>query len=138
MVIQQVFLALALATAVLAFQPDNTERNKRDRAGATTKTAQQQGNNKEDLDMVATIRRAIRKDGTLSTNAQNVKIIVDRGHVWLRGPVANEAEMNKVLALAKQSAGEKNVTSQMEVIKGEKINGQEYIGIRDIRQPFGA
>jgi len=119
MAIERVFLALALATAASAFQADNTERNKRDREG-TTKTAQQQGNNKADLDMVAKIRRAIRKDDTLSTNARNVKIIVAQGHVWLRGPVATEAEMTKVLALAKESAGDKNVTSEMEVIKGER------------------
>jgi osmotically-inducible protein OsmY len=70
---------------------DNTGVNKRDR-DSTNPTADQQKNDKSDLDLTAEIRRAIVKDKSLSTNAHNVKIIVKDGDVTLRGPVASREE----------------------------------------------
>ncbi len=116
---KQIVLSILIATAVAAQQPDNTERNKRDRDG-TTMTAEKQGSSKADMDLVAKIRRSITQDKTLSTTAQNVKIIVNEGHVWLRGPVPTEAERDRVVALAKKIANDQNVTSFLEVLKGGK------------------
>ncbi|HXI58783.1 MAG TPA: BON domain-containing protein [Polyangia bacterium] len=74
---------------------DNTATNKRDRedhGGSAEKTADQQKNDKSDIELSAEIRRAVVADKTLSTNAHNVKIIVENGHVTLKGPVASSAE----------------------------------------------
>ncbi len=119
MAMKHIAFSLLIATIGWAQQPDNTERNKRDRDG-TTMTAEKQGNSKADTDLVAKIRRSITKDKTLSTTAQNVKIIVNEGHVWLRGPVPSEAERDRVIELAKQNSNEKAVTSFLEVVKGDK------------------
>lgn len=116
MATRQVIFALVISAGLWAFQADNTARNKGDREGAAI-TAEKQGNNKADIKMVAQIRKAIVRDKTLSTNARNVKIVVNDGSVWLRGPVSSEAEKDRVLALARQLAGEKNVTSFVEVTK---------------------
>ena len=114
-----ILLAILFASASVAQQPDNTERNKRDRDG-TTMTAEKQGNSKEDTEMVARIRRAVTQDDTLSTASHNVKIVVNAGRVWLRGPVPTEEEKDRVISHARSIAGEQNVTNLLEVKKGNK------------------
>ena len=117
---KRVFLSIALATVLSAWQqPDNTEKNKRDREG-TTMTAEKQGNSKSDIDLLARIRRAITKDASMSTSARNVKIVVNGGQVWLRGPVTTETEKEQIGAAAKQLAGDANVNNLLEVSKGDK------------------
>jgi hypothetical protein len=71
--------------------PDNTGTNKRDRDPKEI-TADQQKSDKSDIQVTAEIRRAIMKDKTLSVNAHNIKIIVQQGHVTLKGPVSSNAE----------------------------------------------
>lgn len=83
---------------------DNTGVNKRDRDGGNP-TADQQKNDKSDLDLTAEIRRAIVKDKSLSTNAHNVKIIVKDGAVTLRGPVASREEKATVERKAVEVVG---------------------------------
>src|SRR5262245_18400863 len=61
---------------------DNTRRNVRDRESATV-TLLQQGIAKEDIEMTASIRKAVRSTSNLSLNAQNVKIVTKNGHVTL-------------------------------------------------------
>lgn len=73
-------------------QPDNTRMNQ----GTAQPTADQQTNNKSDVELTRQIRRAVVRDKTLSTNAHNVKIIVQHGDVTLRGPVKSEAEKMEV------------------------------------------
>ncbi len=120
MSIHRIFLALPVASALLAYQQaDNTERNTRDRS-ANTMTAEKQGNSKADVNLVARLRKAVVDDKSLSTNAHNVKIIVNGGRIWLRGPVESEAEKTRVEALVKETAGGKTATSSIEVIKGDK------------------
>jgi hyperosmotically inducible protein len=70
---------------------DNTGTNKRDRDGRAV-TADQQKNSKSDVELAAEIRRAVVGDKSLSTNAHNIKIIVQDGQVTLKGPVASKAE----------------------------------------------
>ena len=99
-------------------QPDNTKMNKRDR-NTNEPTADQQKNNRSDLDMTKEIRRAIENDKSLSTYAHNVKVVTQNGMVTLKGPVRSEEEKKAVESKAAQVAGEQNVTSQLE-IKAEK------------------
>jgi len=53
---------------------DNTTKNQRDRSGET-RTSGDQSNRSEDVQLTATIRRAVVKDHSLSATAKNVKII---------------------------------------------------------------
>jgi osmotically-inducible protein OsmY len=83
---------------------DNTSVNKRDRS-KNEATADQQKNDKSDVAVTAEIRRAIVKDKTLSTNAHNVKIIVQSGNVTLKGPVGSETERAAVAKAARDAMG---------------------------------
>src|SRR4051794_38029968 len=65
---------------------DDTAKNVRDRDG-TTPTSDQQSTDPKDVEITRRIRRAITKDGSMSTNARNVKIITVDRQVTLRGPV---------------------------------------------------
>jgi osmotically-inducible protein OsmY len=94
--------------------PDNTARNERDRGGET-KTSGDQGENETDRKIAQDVRQAITSDDSLSTNAQNVKIISQDGNVTLRGPVKSEKEKQEIETRAKQVAGVKSVDNQLEV-----------------------
>lgn len=75
----------------------------------------EQGNNQADLDLTQKIRQAVTDDTTLSTTAKNVKIISRDGKVLLMGPVASDAERQRVETVATQVAGAGNVTNHLEV-----------------------
>jgi osmotically-inducible protein OsmY len=105
--------ALAMAAA-LAQAPDNSKVNKRDdTTGAVT--ADQQSNNKQDLDLVRKIRKEITQDKSLSTYARNVKVITRDGMATLRGPVKSDEEKKAIEALATRIAGDGKVSSQLEI-----------------------
>lgn len=104
----------AEANEVKNREADNTGRNKRDRDGKSL-TADDQGNGGGDVEAVAKIRRAIVDDDGLSINAHNVKIIVDKSSVTLRGVVDSKAEKTRVEKLVKQSADGKRVVNKLEV-----------------------
>ena len=79
---------LALPVPALArpqSAPDNTKVNARDQE-KTQKTADQQNNNRADLEITRQIRKAIVADKSLSMNAHNIKIITADGMVTLKGP----------------------------------------------------
>ena len=92
---------------------DNTSKNQRDRSGET-RTSGDQSNSPEDVQITATIRRAV-EDHSLSATAKNVKIITADGVVTLRGPVQNEAEKTKIAELAQSAAGNAKIDNQLEV-----------------------
>jgi osmotically-inducible protein OsmY len=94
--------------------PDNTGTNVRDRGGET-KTPGDQAENEADRRITQNVRQAITSDDSLSTSAQNVKIISSDGTVTLRGPVKSEQEKKEIEAKAKQVAGVKRVDNQLEV-----------------------
>lgn len=94
---------------------DNSARNARDRDGAT-KTSGDQSENEADRALTQKIRQAITSDDGLSTNGQNVKIIMSDGQVTLRGPVKSAKEKADIAAKATQIAGVKQVDNQLEVI----------------------
>jgi hyperosmotically inducible periplasmic protein len=95
---------------------DNTGRNVRDR-DENAKTADQQSNDKGDLEITRQIRRAIVEDKSLSTDAHNVKIVTIDRVVTLRGPVASNEEKATIAAKAKKVAGVSKVENQLEVAK---------------------
>jgi hyperosmotically inducible periplasmic protein len=91
--------------------PDNSARNKNH-----TTTADQQPENKSDLEITRDIREAIVADKSLSTYAHNVKIITQNGAVTLRGPVHSVEEKHTVASKAADVVGGPNkVTNQLTV-----------------------
>jgi hypothetical protein len=95
---------------------DNTGTNQRDRKDSEP-TADQQKNDKTDLDLTAEIRRSVMADKALSTNAHNIKIIAENGKVTLKGPVATAKEKKIVEKKAQQIAGAANVVSEIQIKK---------------------
>ena len=64
------------ATASDATEADNTKQNSSEE-NKKTETAEKQSNNKDDLALTQKIRQAVMKDGSLSMNAKNTKIIAE-------------------------------------------------------------
>ena len=93
---------------------DNSAINKRDNDPAEL-TADQQKNDHSDVDLTAKIRRSIVSDKSLSTNAQNVKIVAQNGRVNLKGPVHSEAEKTNIEQRASSIAGQSNVKNEIDV-----------------------
>ena len=93
---------------------DNTELNVRDKSGATL-TPQKQTNREADRNLLATVRRAVVGDKTLSTSAHNIKIVARGGVVTLRGPVSSEDEKGRIADLAQQVAGVVSIENQLDV-----------------------
>lgn len=93
---------------------DNTKANKQPE-NKTTETADAAKNSKTDLKLMKTIRRAVVKDKSLSTNAHNVKIVAKEGKVTLSGPVNSDEEKKAVEQKATEVAGMNNVTSELTV-----------------------
>jgi osmotically-inducible protein OsmY len=81
---------------------DNTVRNK-----TTEVTADQAAQKGTGLDAEQKIRKAIVGDGTLSTNAHNCKVVVDKDAttVTLEGPVASADEKARLEKLAADTSG---------------------------------
>jgi hyperosmotically inducible protein len=95
---------------------DNTKVNQRDRQPSQV-TADQQANNRSDVEITRQIRKAIVADKSLSTYAHNVKIITKGSKVTLKGPVRTADEQKAVEAKANEIAGAGNVISQITIAK---------------------
>ena len=93
---------------------DNTGTNKRDRDDSA-KTADQAKNDKSDVEVAAAIRRSVIDDKSLSTNAHNVKIIVEADTVTLKGPVASKTEKATIAKKAADVVGRRKVVDEMSV-----------------------
>jgi hyperosmotically inducible protein len=93
---------------------DDTKVNQRDRDKAEP-TADQQKENQTDRELARQIRRALVKDKSLSTNAHNVKVIVQNGTVTLKGPVNSEEEKQTVESKAAEVAGASKVSSEIQI-----------------------
>jgi len=93
---------------------DNTTMNSRDK-GAPSQTPQTQSNAKADRELLASVRRTIVKDKSLSVTAHNIKILAEGGVVTLRGPVQSDDEKRKVEALAKSVAGVTSVDNKVDI-----------------------
>jgi osmotically-inducible protein OsmY len=93
---------------------DNTKANARDQSRSEP-TADQQKNNRSDLDITRDIRRALVGDKTLSSYAHNVKVITQNGEVTLKGPVRTMDEKTAVETKANSVAGAAHVKSELSV-----------------------
>lgn len=95
--------------------PDNTGNNRVDRSGDTV-TPPDQSESAIDVRITADIRRAIVEDDTMSTNAENIKIMTDKsGVVTLRGIVNSQAEKDAIDAKARAVGGVTRVDNQLEI-----------------------
>jgi len=90
---------------------------KRPSGAKTPPTASDQSENEADRKITQQIRQAVTKDDSLSTSAQNVKIITQNGKVTLRGTVNSDSEKQKVADKAKKVSGVKNVDNLITVEK---------------------
>jgi len=99
---------------VVTKDADNTDLNTRDKDNDTL-TPQKQPNAKSDLDVLAAVRSAIVDDKNLSMAAHNVKIVVAKGVVTLRGPVKSTAEKARVEELARKVAGVVTIDNQLDI-----------------------
>jgi hyperosmotically inducible protein len=95
-------------------EADNTKRNSAEQ-NKNTDTAEKQSNNKDDLALTQKIRQEVVKDGSLSMNAKNIKIIVRDGKVMLRGPVDSQKERDTIGTKAGEIAGKDKIDNQLEV-----------------------
>jgi len=124
-----IFVALLVASSSQAQQPtatpadpaasdsgqaDNTKRNSTEE-NKNTDTAEKQSNSKDDLALTQKIRQEVVKDGSLSMNAKNIKIIARDGKVMLRGPVDSQREKDTIGSKAGEIAGKDKVENQLEV-----------------------
>jgi hyperosmotically inducible protein len=114
-------LLLGTATLTLAQTPsngqasaDNSKINQRDQ-NANEPTADQQKDNRSDLDITRQIRKSIVADKSLSTYAHNVKIITQNGQVTLKGPVGSNDEKRAVASMAAAVVGESKVTDNLSI-----------------------
>ena len=80
-------------------------------------TAQDQSNNKPDVETTRVIRREITKTKGMSVKARNITIVTAGGVVTLKGSVKNMDEKMKIEAMAKKLAGSNTVKSDLEVGK---------------------
>jgi osmotically-inducible protein OsmY len=102
------------ATASDATGADNTRRNSSEQ-NKNTETAEKQSNSRDDLTLTQKVRQAVMKDGSLSMNAKNVKIIAQDGKITLKGPVDSQQEKDTIGTEAGEIAGKDKVDNQPEV-----------------------
>jgi len=100
-------------------EADNTKQNSSEE-NKKTETAEKQSNNKDDLALTQKIRQAVMKDGSLSMNAKNVKIIAQDGKITLKGPVDSQQEKDTIGTEAGEIAGKDKVDNQLEVKADKK------------------
>jgi hyperosmotically inducible protein len=105
-------------TASDSTDADNTKRNSSGE-NKNTDTAEKQSNGKSDLSLTQKIRQALMKEGSLSMNAKNIKIIARDGNITLRGPVDSQQEKDTIGTKAGEIAGKDKVDNQLD-IKAEK------------------
>ena len=101
-------------TASDSTEADNTKRNASEQ-NKNTDTAEKQSNSKDDLALTQKIRQAVMKDGSLSMNAKNVKIIAQDGKITLKGPVDSQQEKDSIGTKAGEIEGKDKVENQLEV-----------------------
>ncbi len=102
------------STAQVSTRADNTGINQRDKSGAT-KTPQDQSNQEQDRKLLASVRRALVAEKSLSTQGHNAKVMVEGGVVTLRGPVKSVEEKALVESVAKQIDGVTKIDNQLDV-----------------------
>ena len=102
------------ATETQPAKVDNSGRNEVDKDGHTM-TPFDQGSSDGDMAITQNIRKMLVADGSLSINAQNLKVITNNGIVVLRGPVASQMESDVILAHVNKVIGITKVENQINV-----------------------
>jgi len=72
--------------------------------------------NLADAQVVNGIREKLVQDATLSEMGKKVAIELDGTRLILKGPVLNEFEETRILSLAKEAAGGREVTDSMTML----------------------
>lgn len=78
-------------------------------------TALEQSNDSADLEVTKNIRQALIASSSLSTGAQNVTVVTTPATVVVQGVVASESERSAVAAVARQHAGGRTVSEDLEI-----------------------
>ena len=107
--------SVSFAQDTSTFAPNNSGLNVRDRSGDAV-TADSQSNSKENLELTARVRRAIMHDKSLSTMAQNIKVISANGQVTLRGPVKSDQEKSAIASDVHSVVGVNSVDNRLEIV----------------------
>jgi hypothetical protein len=94
-------------------RPDNSSANKTD--GQDALTPMNQGSSEADTRETANIRKAIMADPMLSVDAQNIKIITNKGLVTLRGVVDSPDERRRVNQIVQKASGTDVFDDQLHV-----------------------
>jgi hyperosmotically inducible protein len=117
-----VYLMSGLLTAATVFADDKPSKTssstkavdlQRD-GRANGPTADDQKNDKSDLELTRQIRKSIMADKSLSTAAHNVKIIAMDGNVTLRGRVQSQQEKDALGSKATEIAGSGKVANELQ------------------------
>jgi hyperosmotically inducible periplasmic protein len=87
---------------------------------ATWQTTVEYGSRNQLKYAVLRVRQAVMKDGSLSMNAKNVKIIARDGTISLKGPVDSQREKDTIATSAGEIAGKDKVDNQLEVKAANK------------------
>lgn len=98
------------------YSPDNSAANQRI-IDANGLTAQNQSGLEKDIDVTTRIRQELVNDKTLSTYAKNVKIIVLKKGITIKGPVNTIAERDRIVNVANGVAPQMKIYNQMTVVK---------------------
>ncbi|CAN5567415.1 hypothetical protein BH11CYA1_BH11CYA1_26960 [soil metagenome] len=94
---------------------DNTAQNRGALVENAT-TAEKQGSSKNEIKVLAGIRKKIMSEKGLSINAQNIKILFSpTGMAVLRGPVDSVAEKERLEELVKACPGVKTLKTELSV-----------------------
>ena len=97
------------------YQNDNTGKNLRDK-NEYRKTAEDQSFNSNETEVLAKIRKGIMANDTLSTNAHNVKIMLNKNEVTLRGPVNTIGEKNWIEQSTSKIVPNYKLINELEVV----------------------
>ena len=109
-------LVISVYTAqAKAVKADNTKQN-RGALEENAVVADKQKNGKEQIKILANIRRVIMKQKDLSMSAKNIKILLsDSNFAVLRGPVDSNAEKERLEELVKTCTGVKGIKTELSV-----------------------
>jgi len=104
--------AMSMAQAQTA--PDNTRQNAVD-ALNRSQSADEQKNDKTDLNLTQQIRASVMADKSLSTYAHNVKIVAIDGNVTLNGVVHSQQEKDSIESKAKAAVTSGSVVNNLKI-----------------------
>ena len=99
------------------YAPDNSGRNMRDRNDSRV-TADDQDLSGDDIRVLAKVRQEIVANDRISVNGHNVKVIMQEGSLFLRGPVETVKERNLIEETASRVASGYKVINELEVAPG--------------------